>query len=1551
MRLTYRFALLAISVLTAFGAVPGKAQPGPAETPQDGPNYVVLTLGDTDDTVCGIGDCTLREAINAANTSADISIITFDATAFATAQTITLAGTQLPPLIADTAINGPNGPTAGVTISGNSASRVFQVTSGNASFTNLNITGSRVTGDGGGLYNIAGTVTVSNCTFYGNAATNGGGLYNDIGTLTLNNCTLAYNTVNSSGGGVANLSSGILTVNNSTIATNTSNSGGGIANSGTLVIGNTILATNNGGNLVNTVGTVTSNGYNLSTTNQAALLNQPTDQNSVTNPRLDAVTTITGFPGLSNNGGPTLTIKPLIGSPALDQGQAQASATLDQRLLPRPVDLTAYANASGGDGSDIGSYEVQDVVQGIKDFVVTNIRDADDGVCSNSDCSLREAIVAANGNSNNSIITFDARVFTTALTITLGGAQLPSISSNTTITGPNVGVTLDANDLSRVMYLYTGTVSISRLTFTNGNSGGSFGGGIYNFESNATLTNCTVTGNQGTFGGGIFIQSGGRTTLNNSTVSNNQATNGGGVYNTGFLIPDKSTISGNQADNTGGGVFNVGVVFASNSTIANNTATNGGGGFYNNGGFVSVLNCTVANNTAGFGGGFYNNDGDLEIGSTILSNSGGNISQNGATTVVSDGYNLSSDNQTLLLNQTSDQNNTDPKLDPAGLQNNGGTTQTIKLQTGSPAIDQGKNQGVFGDQRSLTRPIDFPGIANPLGGDGSDIGAYEVQDSLQTTPNFVVNVVTDTNDGSCGAANCSLREAINVANANSDTSTITFDPVIFATARTINLNNTLPTLSTNINITGPTAGVTVDANGVNGAFQLSGSIVNLSRLTITEGNATQGGGIAKFGGSLTITDCTLSNNTASFVGGGLYSSSGPVTINSSTVSGNTATSGSGGGIYSVSGPLTLNNSTLANNSAPTASGGAIYKSGGTVALRNCTVAGNSATDGGGVFSGGTLTLSNTILANTGGNISSAGTVTSQGYNLSSDDQSAFLNQTGDKNNTDPLLDTMGLQNNGGLTPTIALQPSSPAINAGRNTLIPLDSQDADGDGNTNELAPYDQRGPGFNRIQGTSVDIGAFEIPVLDIAQASVVEGDSGNTTLLFTITLSEAYNKPITVTYQTAGGSATAGTDYVAVPPTALTFAAGQTVKTVPVTVKGDNITEANERLTLALSNPANAAIGTVISGIIADDDPANTLSVDDISVTEGNGGTVQAIFTVTLTPASSQTVTVVAQSSNKSGDPAATPNVDYTVLAPTTITFDPGQTTKTVSVSILGDLRDEADEKFTLSLSNAVNATLIDNTGVGTIVDNDTAPAISVSAPNVIEGNGGSTNMTFTISLSVDSERKVSVQYKTETAATLPATAGTDYTAVPITTVIFLPGETTKTVNVSVKGDTLDEANEHILLALSNPFNATIGTVNDGIIVDDDAAPSLSINDVDLAEGNSGTSKMIFTVTLSAASGQTVTVNASTGNGGTPAATAGNDYVAQNSTPVTFAPGQTTRTVEVTINGDTTVEPNEKLGIILSGAVNATISDNSGLGRILNDDAAGVVAPTPAPTDEPSK
>ncbi len=206
-------------------------------------------------------------------------------------------------------------------------------------------------------------------------------------------------------------------------------------------------------------------------------------------------------------------------------------------------------------------------------------------------------------------------------------------------------------------------------------------------------------------------------------------------------------------------------------------------------------------------------------------------------------------------------------------------------------------------------------------------------------------------------------------------------------------------------------------------------------------------------------------------------------------------------------------------------------------------------------------------------------------------------------------------------------------------------------------------------------------------------------------------------------------------------------------------------------------------------------SLAINDVTVIEGNSGTVNAVFTVSMSAASGQTVTV----DYATADVTATAGSDY-VAASGQVSFQPGQTSQPVTVVVNGDLLDEPDETFVVNLSNAVNATIFDNQGIGTITDDDGAVSIAIDDVAVIEGNSGTVNAVFTATLSSISSQLVTVDYAT---ADVTATAGSDYVAVA-GQVLFQPGQTSQPVTVVVNGDLLVEPDETFVVNLSNAVNA---------------------------------------------------------------------------------------------------------------------------------------------------
>jgi DNA-binding beta-propeller fold protein YncE len=238
----------------------------------------------------------------------------------------------------------------------------------------------------------------------------------------------------------------------------------------------------------------------------------------------------------------------------------------------------------------------------------------------------------------------------------------------------------------------------------------------------------------------------------------------------------------------------------------------------------------------------------------------------------------------------------------------------------------------------------------------------------------------------------------------------------------------------------------------------------------------------------------------------------------------------------------------------------------------------------------------------------------------------------------------------------------------------------------------------------------------------------------------------------------------------------------------------------------------------------PPPTISIGDATVTEGDSGTTAASFAVTLSHASSSTVTVDWTTS----DGTATAPPDYEG-ASDTVTFTPGQTSATIDVNVVGDTDIEPDETFSVDLSAPTNATISDGSGVGTITNDDLAllPTISIGNSSGLEGNAGTRSANFPVALSSSSAVPVTVAWATADGT---AIAPADYSAAN-GTLAFDPGETAKAIGVVVNGDAVTEPSESFAVTLSSPSNATIGDGSaTGTISNDDSAGKVA---VDLAVG----------------------------------------------------------------------------------------------------------------------
>jgi uncharacterized protein YhjY with autotransporter beta-barrel domain len=483
------------------------------------------------------------------------------------------------------------------------------------------------------------------------------------------------------------------------------------------------------------------------------------------------------------------------------------------------------------------------------------------------------------------------------------------------------------------------------------------------------------------------------------------------------------------------------------------------------------------------------------------------------------------------------------------------------------------------------------------------------------------------------------------------------------------------------------------------------------------------------------------------------------------------------------------------------------------------------------------------------------------------------------------------------------------------------------------------------RVTDSSTGVGShFELesftltvsppPSVSIAVSPASVSEDGATNLTYTVTRSLNLSSPTLVSL-TQGGTATSGVDFTGAPAT-INIPAGATTATFTIDPSVDGTVENNETVTFTVVAGTGYTVGapsTATGTILNDDVPAVTVSVSPAAVAED--GAPNLIYTFTLNQANPGSATSI----NYTIGGTAANGTDYAAIA-SPLVIPAGNTTGTVTVNPTADTNIEADETVTLTLAAGSGYTVgVPNAATGTIL-NDDLPNLVINDVTVNEGNAGITNATFTVSLSAPAGPG-GVTFNI-TTANGSATAGSDYVAQSLTAQTIPAGSSTYVFTVLLNGDLLNEPSETFFVNVTGVINAVVVDGQGvGTIGNDDPVPSLSINDVTVVEGNAGTVNAVFTVTLNAASGQTVAVNFATADG---TATQPADYTSTAGT-LTFTSGQTTRTITVPVIGETVPEANETFFVNISGATNATLSDNQGLGTVTNDDVPVTMGPATLP------
>lgn len=699
----------------------------------------------------------------------------------------------------------------------NSSSRggAIHVSSGQLSLTNSTISGNEATLEGGGL-STAGALTLFNSTVSGNQARNGGGLaVRDGGSLTLLNSTVSGNQATESGGGIHNLGSsslynGVIAANDADSDLNNTGNGGGIfIGAGAVSVRNTLIGDNRDLSPL-----ITSRHHDCS----GSLISQRHNLvESVLGCTItgDSVGNIVGqdplLAALQDNGGPTLTHALLAGSPAIDAGNPtgcrDAAGDIianDQRGFIRPVD----GSGNGVARCDMGAFEfaspgpptptptvtptatptVTPTATAVPSPTatptpppggVTIVVDTDeDDLSNNGNCSLREAIIAANNNTPVDGCPAGSTTGQDTILLPAGNYLLTregededlavagdlDIRGHLSLIGEGAAVTLiDGNQMDRVFHIFEGAVvEMAQLTIGNGRTEAQFGGaGILNIGGRLTLSHTVLRDGQAGqgFGGGI-TNFNGVLTINDSEIRGHSAQAAAGLINiNGHVLLNRSTIRDNTAEAAGGGIFNAGALATAstitilnstvsgnhgfsgggiindaedeltivNSTISGNTAVNDGGGLHNLG-VAHLHNVTLTGNRAdaagngsGLGGGVSNDeDAVLNMANTIiagnqLSNLGSRPGEDCAGALHSLGHNLVQTEEGCLLSGDLTGNILGQNPLLAPLQGNGGPTHTHSLLAGSPAIDAGDPDGCK-DQNGSVLDSDQRGFNRPADG-------------------------------------------------------------------------------------------------------------------------------------------------------------------------------------------------------------------------------------------------------------------------------------------------------------------------------------------------------------------------------------------------------------------------------------------------------------------------------------------------------------------------------------------------------------------------------------------------------------------------------------------------------------------------------------------------------------------------------------------------------------------------------------------------------------------------------------------------------------------
>lgn len=472
-------------------------------------------------------------------------------------------------------------------------------------------------------------------------------------------------------------------------------------------------------------------------------------------------------------------------------------------------------------------------------------------------------------------------------------------------------------------------------------------------------------------------------------------------------------------------------------------------------------------------------------------------------------------------------------------------------------------------------------------------------------------------------------------------------------------------------------------------------------------------------------------------------------------------------------------------------------------------------------------------------------------------------------------------------------------------------------------------------INAINLDDENFEANVIATVDTATEAGTIPGT---FAFSLSETNNTggPIAITY-TVSGTATPTDDYVPLTGT-VSIPDGLDVVEVDVVPVDDSLVEDDETVIVTLQAGAVYTVGgNDQDAITIESDDVDALVIDDVSIAEGNSGTRNLVFTVSLVDGVAASDDIGFDFATSPGSASVTAS-DF-IANTGTGTILQGNLSTTITVIINGDTDIETDEDFSVVLSNPVNAIIADATGVGTIV-NDDFNSISIANLSRNEGDAGTTIFNFEVSIDGGAAALQDIQF-TYSTANITATAA-DYVAVTGASGTITAGNSSTLVAILVNGDVQLEADESFEVRISNPVNAILGTAEAvGTIQNDDSA-SVQIADVSVNEDD-GSVTMVAILDNPVAGGFRVRVSTNDGT----ATLANDDYTPINSRLLVFT--GTAGEIEnfsFTPTADIIIEPDETVSISMDNLTNTSLPVNIGdtaTATILNDDscASGTAAP----------